>query len=72
MKNNMNIEPLGKINEKLKLYVRDEELEFSDIRRTLNDINYNYDTDNTIKLEEIEERLKNLDKSGIWKCVWKE
>lgn len=20
----------------------------------------------------MEERLKNLDKSGIWKCVWKE
>ena len=20
----------------------------------------------------MEERLKNLDKSGVWKCVWKE
>ena len=55
----MNIEQLGKINEKLKLYVRDEELEFSDIRRTLNDINYNYDTDNTKKIEELELELIN-------------
>ena len=59
MKSNMNIEQLGKVNERIKIYATDEELQFSSIKSVLNNINYNYDTDNTIKLEELEEELIN-------------
>lgn len=59
MKSNMNIEQLGKVNERIKIYTTDEELQFSSIKSVLNNINYNYDTDNTIKLEELEEELIN-------------
>ena len=59
MKNNMNIEQLGKINEKIKIYTIDEELEFSNIKSILDIINCNYHTDNKIKLEEIELELMN-------------
>ena len=59
MKSNMNIEQLGKVNERIKIYATDEELQFSSIKSVLNNINYNYDTDNTIKLEELDEELIN-------------
>ena len=59
MKNNINIEQLGKVNERVKIYTTDEELQFSSIKSVLNNINYNYDTDNTIKLEELDEELIN-------------
>lgn len=59
MKSNMNIEQLGKVNERIKIYATDEELEFYNIKSVLNNINYNYDTDNTIKLEELDEELIN-------------
>ena len=59
MKSNMNIEQLGKVNERIKIYTTDEELQFSSIKSVLNNINYNYDTNNTIKLEELEEELIN-------------
>lgn len=59
MKSNMNIEQLGKVNERIKIYTTDEELQFSSIKSVLNNINYNYDTDNTIKLEELDEELIN-------------
>lgn len=59
MKSNMNIEQLGKVNERIKIYATDEELQFSSIKSVLNNINYNYDTENTIKLEELEEELIN-------------
>ena len=55
----MNIEQLGKVNERMKIYATDEELQFSSIKSVLNNINYNYDTDNTIKLEELDEELIN-------------
>ena len=55
----MNIEQLGKVNERVKIYTTDEELQFSSIKSVLNNINYNYDTDNTIKLEELDEELIN-------------
>ena len=55
----MNIEQLGKVNERIKIYTTDEELQFSSIKSVLNNINYNYDTDNTIKLEELDEELIN-------------
>ena len=55
----MNIEQLGKVNERIKIYATDEELQFSSIKSVLNNINYNYDTDNTIKLEELDEELIN-------------
>ena len=55
----MNIEQLGKVNERIKIYTTDEELQFSSIKSVLDNINYNYDTNNTIKLEEIEEELTN-------------
>lgn len=59
MKSNMNIEQLRKVNERVKIYATDEELQFSSIKSVLNNINYNYDTDNTIKLEELVEELIN-------------
>lgn len=59
MKSNMNVEQLGKINEKLKLYIRDEEIDFSNIKSILESINYNYDTGNVVKLEELEVELIN-------------
>ena len=59
MKSNINIEQLGKVNERIKIYTTDEELQFSSIKSVLNNINYNYDTDNTIKLEELDEELIN-------------
>ena len=59
MKSNINIEQLGKINEKLKLYIKDEELEIADIKSILNSINYNYDTDNAKKIEEVQLELTN-------------
>ena len=55
----MNIEQLEKVNERIKIYATDEELQFSSIKSVLNNINYNYDTDNTIKLEELDEELIN-------------
>ena len=59
MKSNMNIEQLGKVNERIKIYTTDEELQFYTIKSVLDNINYNYDTDNTIKLEELDEELIN-------------
>ena len=59
MESNMNIEQLEKVNERIKIHATEEELQFSSIKSVLNNINYNYDTDNTIKLEELDEELIN-------------
>ena len=55
----MNIEQLEKVNERIKIHATDEELQFSSIKSVLDNINYNYDTENTIKLEELDEELIN-------------
>lgn len=55
----MNIEQIGKINEKAKMYIKDEELGILDIKETIENINRNYETDNVNKLEEIEIELNN-------------
>ena len=59
MKSNMNIEQLGKVNERIKIYTTEEEIQISNINAILNNINYNYATDNTIKLEELQVELMN-------------
>jgi len=59
MTNKINVEELSKINEKIKIYKSEEELNFSNIKEVLENINYNYETNNTKKLTELENGLIN-------------
>lgn len=58
MRNMMNIEQVSQIKSKLELYTSSEEITFNEISTILEEINYHYKTNNTHKLEALENDLR--------------
>lgn len=59
MKYFIEIDSLEKANDKIRMYKNEEDISFSEINKNYKNINYSYNTDNRMRLIELENELIN-------------
>lgn len=57
MKSVMDIEQINKVVDKVKIYKSQEDVIFDDFKNSINEFHYNYDTNNSSRIDEIKKQI---------------